>query len=78
MPTFFFDVYDDDVALDEEGLELADLEAAKRAALQGARGLASEQVLNGYLDLRHRVEVRDETGASLATVSFRDAVAVEG
>ena len=66
------------MTLDEEGVELRDLEAAKRAALSGARGLASEQVLKGYLDLRHRVEVRDETGASLATVTFRDAVALVG
>ena len=47
-------------------------------ALHGARSVASEQVRNGYLNLAHRIEIEDERCAPEATVSFSDAVAVEG
>lgn len=77
MPRFFFNVYDDIVALDDEGVTLPDVEAAKQEALRGARSLAAEQVLAGRLNLQHWIEASDETGAVVATVTFRDAVAVE-
>lgn len=77
MPRFFFHVYDDIVALDEEGMELADTETAKAMAVATARALAADQVAKGMLTLHHRIEVTDETGAHVATVAFRDAVLVE-
>ena len=78
MPRFFFHVYDDVVARDEEGVELADSDAARTEAVRGARSLACEQVLSGRLDLSHRVEVEDDTGAHVATIEFRDVIAVAG
>ena len=78
MPRFFFHVYDDVVALDEEGVELPDAAGAEREGRRGARALASEQVLEGRLNLSHRIDIADETGAVVATIAFRDAIAVEG
>ena len=78
MPLYYFHLYDDMVVRDDNGLELADAEAAKREATRNARALACEQVLKGHLKLHHRIEVEDEDGAAVATVTFGEAVAVEG
>jgi hypothetical protein len=78
MPRFFFHVHDQHVSQDDEGLDLPDADAALAEAVKGARSLAAEQVLNGRLNLGHRICIADETGAPLATVSFGDAVRVEG
>jgi hypothetical protein len=78
MPRYFFHIHDAADLIDEDGLELPSAEVAKWEALRGARGLAAEQVLAGRLSLNDRIDVADETGAVIATVSFRDAVAVEG
>jgi hypothetical protein len=77
MPRFFFHVYDDIVALDNEGVELSSIERAKDEAIRGARALACEEVLKGDLHLDHRIEVADESGAVLEIVNFRDVVAVD-
>ena len=77
MPRYFFHVYDDLTALDEDGLDLPDAETAKAQALKGARSIACEQVCEGYLKLHHRVEVVDSAGAPVATITFADAVKVE-
>jgi len=76
MPRFFFHVYDDVVALDDEGMDLPDSEAARRTALAGARALAADQVRTGRLDLRHRIEVADDGGAPVLTVTFDEAIRV--
>ena len=78
MPRYYFHVHDDDVEIDLVGLEFPDAEAARGDALRGARDLASDEVARGYLKLHHRVEVQDESGAVIASIAFRDAVAVEG
>jgi hypothetical protein len=33
---------------------------------------------SGYLNLGHRIDVEDEAGQALATVTFKSAVAVQG
>jgi hypothetical protein len=78
VPRFFFHVYDDVEALDEDGLDLPDVKAAHLEALRSARALACEQVEKGYLNLHHRIDVEDDAGRRVTTVSFRDAVAVTG
>ena len=78
MSRYFFHVHDDVEASDQEGLELPSAEAAKWEALRGARDIASAQVLEGRLNLSHRVDVIDEGGTVVATVTFRDAIAVKG
>ena len=76
MPRYFFHVHDDDVTVDNEGLELPDRESAIAEAMRGARSLACEQVLHGVLDLRSRIIVADAAGTELATVTFGEAVTI--
>jgi hypothetical protein len=78
MPRFYFHVHDDIEALDEEGLELPHAKAAIDGAVHAARELAAEEVRHGELHLDHRVEVVDENGAVISTITFRDCVIVEG
>lgn len=77
MGRYYFNLYDDDVALDEEGAELPDLAAARATAVASAREMACAEVLEGHLALNHRIEVVDEQGELACTVHFRDVVAVE-
>lgn len=76
MTRFFFHVFDDVVALDDEGMELPDAEAARREALAGARALAADQVRKGKLDLSHRIEVADEAGTPVLILTFEEAIRI--
>jgi len=79
MPRFYFHVYNDLIAKDEEGLELRDIAAAREEAISGARGLmAAELVEKGRLRLQHRIEVTDEQGRTVLTIPFRELVEIEG
>jgi hypothetical protein len=78
MPRFFFHLYEYEPVLDEEGEELTGLEAAQAAALRSARSLAAEQVLKGKLNLNHSIDIVDDSGAVVCTVTFRDAFEIEG
>jgi hypothetical protein len=63
--------------MDEEGLELPDLEAAREIALDAARDLVCESVHEGHLNLDHRVEVEDEKGEKLIVLTFREAFTIQ-
>ncbi|HYJ30590.1 MAG TPA: hypothetical protein VEW25_09650 [Allosphingosinicella sp.] len=78
MPRYFFHLRNDVSTDDEEGLEVPDLVGARDYAIFNARAIAAENVHKGHLDLSHRIEIGDETGAIVDTVTFRDAVSVEG
>jgi hypothetical protein len=77
VPRFFFQIFDDAVIRDDEGIELADAEAARRAALAGARAMMCDQLVKGRLSLNHRIEVEDEKGMAVLTLLFREAVEIE-
>ena len=77
MPRFFFHIIDDLVINDDEGIELPDVEAARGTALTGARAMICEQVAKGRITLHHRVEVEDEDGGPVLTLTFGDAVTIE-
>ena len=77
MPLFYFHIHDDLDFIDEEGIEMADAAAARVAALAGARGIMSEEVKTGHLDLRHSIEVEDEEGDPVLTLPFSEAVEIE-
>lgn len=48
MPLFYFHVYDGMlVAPGDEGLKLANIEAARDEAVRGARSLLSDEILKG-------------------------------
>ena len=76
MPRYFFNVYDDVVAPDEEGMELPNLQAARLHALAGARDLISAQVRHGYLVRSHWIDVADEQGEIILSITFGDAVEI--
>jgi hypothetical protein len=70
-------VYDDVIAEDEEGAELPNLAAARLNALIGARDLMTEQVRRGYIVLSHWIDVMDEQGEKVLTITFRDAIDIK-
>jgi hypothetical protein len=75
---YFFHLHESGGCIvDEEGLELADLDAARRAALTGARALIASEVLDGRLTLGTVMEVQDGRGETVMRLPFRDAVTVE-
>lgn len=76
MPRFYFHLYDDTVVLDEEGQELPDADTAAAWAKRSARELLCEGLRAGSLDLRHRIEVKDEAGETVHLLMFRDAVSI--
>lgn len=78
MPLYFFHVFNDEITVDEEGTELADLAAAREFAIESARALVCDSVKHGHLNLDHRIEIADETDARKMTVTFREAFTIEG
>jgi hypothetical protein len=74
VPRYFFHVYDDIIAHDEEGVELPNEQAARLQALIGARDLIAAQVKHGYLIRSHWIFVADEEGQVLFKVTFGEAV----
>jgi hypothetical protein len=77
VPRYFFHVYDDIIAEDEEGTELPNLAAARLNALRGARDLIAEQVSRGYIVRSHWIDVVDEQGEKVLTITFGDAVDIK-
>jgi hypothetical protein len=77
MPRYFFDLHNDVDALDDEGKELPDFDAAKANALREVRTMLQASIAEtGRIDLRHHIDVRDESGAILYVMHFEDAVTV--
>ena len=62
MPRFFFDVHDGTFGRDEEGVELADIDAARRAVWNTLPALAADRQADGNTACQLRMDVRDETG----------------
>lgn len=78
VPRFFLSLRDGEFLQDLEGQEYADVDAARRAAVRGAREIMAEDVKRGTLSLKDSVEITDEGGDLVAHVHFRDAVEIEG
>ena len=76
MPRFFFDIYNDVVTTDPEGLELSNDDAAMARALIEVRELAAESVRRGHLVGSHRVEVLDQERNCVGAVRFDEAVRI--
>lgn len=55
MPRYFFNLFNDENAVDEEGSELSDAAAALDKAAADARYMAAQSVLRGHLTLTHRI-----------------------
>jgi hypothetical protein len=76
MPRFYFHVFNDETALDDEGTELPDLEAARTHAVEGARSLMSDTLRKGRIDLSHHIAIQNQQGELLLDVRFGDAIAI--
>lgn len=78
MPRYYFDLHNDMDAPDPECKELRGVEAAKAAALAEAREMIKASIdETGRIDLRHHIDVRDESGAVVFVMHFGDAVGVQ-
>jgi len=78
VPRYYFHLYDDLDCPDQEGAELPNLEAAQAKAVHEARLLMGDLLhREGRLALHHRIDIEDEQGVVLATINFRDVVAIE-
>jgi hypothetical protein len=76
MPRYFFHLFNDVTALDEEGQELPNDAAALQRGAESARAMAADSVLRGHLILDHRIEVENDRGETVGTIKFRDVVDV--
>ena len=78
MQRYFFDLSNGHGMIrDEEGRELADVEAARAEAIRQARPIMAEEVLAGKLDLTGRILVRDGGGeVPLFEITFPEALDV--
>jgi hypothetical protein len=75
MPRYFFTLRGGDIDTeDEDGIALPDDAAAHERAVDFARDLLAAAVLEGRLALHERIVVRDETGRSVESLSFGQAV----
>ena len=76
MPRYYFNIYNDDVTLDEEGVELADDHAARAFTVKAVRDLAAETTRHGHLIGHHCVEYVDAEQKVLGKVRFDEAVEI--
>lgn len=77
MPRYFFDLHNGIDAIDDEGEDLPDLQAAIDHALCEARIMIQTSVQEtGRIDLRHHIDVR-EGSEIVHVIHFEDAVTVQ-
>jgi len=74
MALYCFNLFNDDLTMDDEGKELADGEAARAHAVKEARAMAAHTVLHGHLTRSHRIEIVDQARKLVGTVRFDEAV----
>jgi hypothetical protein len=79
MARYFFHLRDGDTLLvDDEGEELADLQAVRSYAIDSARQLLSQAVMNGTArSLHQQIEVADERGRTILTIPVGHATDTE-
>ena len=73
MPRYFFDLRDgDDLAVDEEGMELRDIQAVQEEAARSLADMARDEVRRHAPVKKHRmaIEVRDDSGRPVLQVKF--------
>lgn len=77
VPRYFFHLFDDLTVIDEEGVELPSPAAAREHAIANARTMACAELTEGHLNLKHRIEVTDESASTILTLRFADAFELE-
>lgn len=77
MPIYYFHLRNgDDVLLDPEGQRLDAQSSVELAALLQARGLISQDALDGRIDLAYHLDVEDEAGLVVHSLPFSDAIEI--
>ncbi len=75
MPRYFFHVRTaEDLEVDPEGSEFADLEKAELDAQVAASEIVADMVRSGEPVDRHCFEITDENGTVLSTIPWRTSV----
>jgi hypothetical protein len=75
VPHYYFDLHNDIDVIDDEGRDLPDLDAARAHALAEARTMVEASIAeSGKVDLRHHMDVRDQSGEVVHSLLFEDAV----
>jgi hypothetical protein len=79
LSRFYFDLrFGDEEIVDEEGRDLPNLEAARREAARGIRSIVCADAMQGVLDLRGRLVLRDGGRAELLSIGFDEAFEITG
>ena len=79
MARYFFDLHECGTTFpDGEGVDCSDIATARDLAIRSARGLMASEIQGGRLCLSCHIEVRDDQGVAVATVTFKDAVVISG
>lgn len=58
---------------DEEGEEVADLEAARMKAIDSVRSMLGDEARQGLIDLCGRIDIAEEAGEVLLVLPFTEA-----
>jgi hypothetical protein len=75
MPLYFFDeIAADQVIEDDEGVELPDLDAARREAIKSAREQIAESAKAGFDVLDWKFRVLDRDRRIVFTLPFRETI----
>jgi hypothetical protein len=75
MPRYYFHIaLGAKTIRDEEGTELADIDAARSEALQDARAIMSEAIRQGYDVSGRSIRIADEAGKIILVVPFASAI----
>jgi hypothetical protein len=78
MPLFYLHVCNGNGFVeDEEGQDLPNADAARAAAIRGARDIMAEDIRRGELDPASFIEVEDSDHQHLFTLQFGDAVRIK-
>jgi len=79
MPRYFFHIREgSDLNRDGEGQEFANVEAARREAINSVREIMGEKLLHGG-PMNHRsIEIADETGRVVDEINSRDVLLKNG
>jgi len=79
MPRYFFHVREgSELTRDTEGQELANTEAARAEAICTGREMLGEKLLHGGRLNNRQIEIADETGHVVDTISARDVLMQRG
>jgi hypothetical protein len=79
MPRYYFHVRKGQhIFRDEEGQELPDSGAANREAINSIREIVGEKILHGGSLNSRTIEIADETGKVVETVSTREVLLKSG